>query len=107
MNWKIKITNDDINYGPKDPDELTAMVFAKDLMLKGYRRVSNAYCRVARIDRDDWLDVLAKTMNCSRADFMCVNGFGVKDNWRDHYIRCYSKDVLTVHPKVMRQIKGY
>ena len=55
---KIKISLNQITYGPKtrDVDELVAFTCAGELMEKGYRRVSNAYCTVARIDREDWLD---------------------------------------------------
>ena len=107
--FKVKITLDQINYGPNRPelDDLEVMVWAHDLQKKGYRRVSNAYCEVARIDRDDWLDVLASKMNCSRADFYNVNGSGVMDKWRDQYVRYYSKDKLTVHPQILRKIPSY
>lgn len=104
---KVKITTDNITYGPKDPDELTAWTVAGELVNKGYRRTSNAYCMVSRIDRDDWLDVLAKHMRCSVADFYNKDGSGVNDRWRDHYVRCYSKDNLTVHPLIVRQVPSY
>ena len=58
---KIRIP-DDITYGPANPDELLAIATAKDLMDKGYRKTSNAYCHINRIDREDWLDVLATAM---------------------------------------------
>jgi len=107
MNFKCKITEDDITYGPKDPDELTAMTFAYDLMKKGYRKTSNAYCRVSRIDREDWLDVLAKERRCSRADFYNVDGFGIGDQHRDYYVRVHSKDTLTVHPSILKKMKAW
>ena len=107
MNWKVKISEDDVTYGPWDPDELTAFTIAGDLMIKGYRKTSNAYCMVSRIDREDWLDVLAGQRRCSRADFYNVDGSGVGDQHRDHYIRVFSKDTLTVSPKVLRFMKGY
>ena len=82
MNRKYKISLSSINYGPKDPelDDLTATTFAYELLQKGYRRTSNAYCLVSRIDRDDWLQVLAKQLNCSVADFYKMDGTGVADN---------------------------
>ena len=109
MSFKIKISLNKINYGPNRPelDDLEVMIWAYDLQKKGYRKVSNAYCEVARIDRDDWLDVLASKMNCSRADFYNVNGSGVMDQWRDQYVRCYSKDKLTVHPQIVRKVHSY
>lgn len=105
--FKTKISVDDITYGSKDPDEVEAFMIAGELTMKGYRKVSNAYCRVARIDREDWLDVLADQRRCSRADFYNVDGSGVGDQHRDHYVRVFSKDVLTVHPRVMFLMKGY
>lgn len=106
--FKVKITEEDITFGPTQiADRLHAMVVATDLMQQGYRKVSNAYCRVARIDRDDWLDVLAQERRCSRADFYNVNGSGIGNQHRDHYVRVFSKDVLTVHPMVMREMNAW
>ena len=105
--FKVKISRDQITYGPKDPDELAAWVTAADLMKQGYRKISNAYCHVARIDREDWLDILAHERRCSRADFYNVDGSGVGDQHRDHYVRSFSKDKHTVAPEVLRLMKGY
>ena len=105
--FKCKITRDQITYGPKEPDDVSAFVTAGHLMSLGYRKVSNAYCHVARIDRDDWLDVLAEQRHCSRADFYNVDGSGVGDQHRDHYIRVFSEDVLTVAPEVLYKMKSY
>jgi hypothetical protein len=108
MNVKIKAS--DITYGPQTLeklDELYIITAAHDLYLKGYRRMSNAYCCVGRIDRDDWLDVLAKSMNTCRADYYNLDGSGISDSWRDHYIRCHSKDTLTVNPYIHRKVQPY
>jgi len=105
--WKVKIKREDITYGPKEPDEVTAWVVTGDLMKQGYRKTSNAYCLVSRIDRDDWLDVLAKQRHCSRADFYNVDGTGIGDQHRDHYVRVFSNDKLTVAPEVHRLMKAY
>jgi hypothetical protein len=109
MNWKVKIKLDDITYGPKDEelDELTVMTFAHELMKQGYRKTSNAYCMVSRIDRKDWVEVMAKERHCSVADFYNLDGSGIRDSHRDHYIRCFSNDTLTVHPLIHRKMKGY
>lgn len=107
MTFKCKIKSDDVTYGPWEPDELEMFSIPLGLTRDGYRRVSNAYCRVARIDREDWLDVLAERMFCARADFYCKNGGGVQDNWRDHYIRTFSKDILTVSPAIYNKMKSY
>jgi hypothetical protein len=107
--FKVKITTAQITIGPTDQDVdiLTAQTWVTYLMSQGYRRISNAYCRIARIDRDDWLDVLAKERHCSRADFYNVDGSGIGDQHRDSYLRRYSKDVQTVHPAVLRAISSY
>jgi len=107
MNWKVKITEDDITYGPKDPDAFDAEIYAYDLMKKGYRRTSNAYCMISRIDREDWLDVLAKERHCSRADFYNVDGSGINNSHKDYYVRVHSKDTLTVHPMILRKISAW
>lgn len=106
--FKVKITKDDITFGPKDViHPLVALTVASELNQQGYRRCSNAYCMIARIDRDDWLDVLAKERRCSRADFYNVDGSGISNQHRDHYIRVHSKDEHTVHPAVYHHIERY
>lgn len=107
VTFSCKITENDVTYGPWNPEKLVAIVFAKTLADQGYRRISNAYCRVARIDREDWLDVLAEQRRCSRADFYNVDGSGIGNQHRDHYIRCFSKDVLTVAPEILRLVPSY
>jgi hypothetical protein len=107
MNFKCKITEADITYGSWNPDDVEAFVTAGELMSKGYRKTSNAYCIVSRVDREDWLEVMARQRNCSVADFYNVDGTGVRDSHRDHYIRVFSEDNLTVSPKVLRLMKGY
>lgn len=106
-NWSFKITRDKITYGSQEPDEVEAFMIAGELMKLGYRKTSNAYCIVARIDREDWLDALAEQRRCSRADFYNVDGSGVGDQHRDHYIRTFSKDRHTVAPEVLRLMKAY
>ena len=105
--FKCKISESDVTHGPWEPDEFEAWFIAADLTAKGYRKVSNAYCSVARIDRDDWLTVLARVRNCSIADFYNVDGSGIADRHRDHYVRVHSKDSLTVSPHVLRLMKSY
>lgn len=108
MYGKVKISLDQITWGPKEtPSDYVTWLLSGELLNKGYRRISNAYCTVARIDREDWLDVLAKERRCSRADFYNVDGSGVSDQHRDYYVRCFSKDKLTIHPKICRSIKSY
>lgn len=107
IQFKTKITGADITYGPVDPDDFVAEIVAFDLAKKGYRGISNAFCRVSRIDREDWLDVLARERHCSRADFYNLDGSGIGDQHRDYYIRAFSKDTLTVHPQIYQQLRKY
>ena len=106
---RCKISLDQITYGPNTPeiDKLVALMHATTLMKEGYRRISNAYCHVARIDRDDWVTVLAKERFLTIADFHNVDGTGIPDHHRDYYVRVHSKDVLTVHPEISRLVKSY
>jgi hypothetical protein len=105
--FKCKISPDDVTHGPWAPDDVEAFVIAGDLMAKGYRKVSNAYCLVSRIDREDWVEVLARSRHCSVADFYNVGGSGIGNQHRDHYVRVYSKDNLTVSPRVLKLMKGW
>lgn len=94
MKMKCKITLDRVN--TSEPPEV--------LVAQGYRCVSRAYCMVARIDRPDWLEVMAKRVGCAVADFYRKDGGGVSAMWADTYRREHSKDVLTVHPDIVRMI---
>ena len=107
--FKVKITYDKITYGPKTEhvDPLVAMTYAHQLKKDGYRKTSNAYCLVTRIDREDWLEVLARERNCSIAHFYNADGSGISDDWRDHYVRCFSRDQHIVHPDVLKYIPAY
>ncbi len=107
MAFKCKISRDQITYGPREPDELTALIIANELTEKGYRRTSNAYCTVSRIDREDWLTVLARARHCSIADFYNVDGSGISNTHRDYYVRVYSNDNLVVAPEVLMHIKPW
>lgn len=88
-------------------DELEAFMAAGELTRLGYRKVSNKYKLVARIDRDDWMDILAKQLNCCRADFYKLDGSGISDTWKDHYVRVHSEDRLTVSQAVYSKMERY
>jgi hypothetical protein len=107
MNFKCNITERDITMGSWEPDEFEVAMLPLELTRQGYRRISNSYCMIARIDRDDWLDVLAAERRCSRADFYNIDGSGVGDQHKDYYIRSHSKDILTVSPELIRKIPAY
>jgi hypothetical protein len=103
---KIKITRDQITLGPKEPSELEVLVWVYKLEQDGYRRTSNAFCTIGKIDRHDWIDVLASKMYCCNADFYMKDGSGPSDQWKSHYIRMYTKDKHTVAPEISRKIQS-
>jgi len=105
--YKVKIQLDQITLGPQEPTPADIALLAPILLKHGYRRTSNAYCSIARIDRDDWIDYLATKLNCCVADFYKKDGSGIADSWRDHYVRVYSKDKHTVAPELVRKIKSW
>lgn len=74
-----------------------AMQQAADLAARGYRRISNRYCIVARIDRADWLEVLAE-----RYRALCE---AITPAARcDLYRRALSADRLEVDAQVARLV---
>ena len=101
----IKIKPDDITIGPKEPDELQAAVWAYELDQLGYRRTSNAYCLIGRVDRDDWHKVLAIKMRGCPADFYMTDGSGLSERWKGYYIRQYTTDKHTVAPAILRKLR--
>jgi hypothetical protein len=85
----------------------TTRLSAEELVARGYRRTSNAYGRISRIDRPDWLEVLAEKMRRAPADFILRDGTGqVSPLWCDFYRRVYSQDAHTVSPSTLALIPG-
>lgn len=85
----------------------TTKLSAEELVARGYRCVSRAYGLVARVDRSDWLEVLAKEMMRAPADFLVLSGPDKgrpSGLWADYYRRCHSKDMHTVPEHVCRQV---
>lgn len=74
------------------------------LIAQGYRRTSNKYGMVSRIDRPDWIEVLAKELHRAPADFYVPGEPEPSGSWCDYYRRCLSKDTITLHVEVARQI---
>ena len=80
---------------------------------RGYRRISNKYRTVARIDREDWREYMAHELGRTIAELCLVDkegggwkvGSDVTPMWRGHYRSYYSKDVIEMlHPDVFRLI---
>jgi hypothetical protein len=71
------------------PEQLVAM---------GYRRTSRKYGMVSRIDRPDWVQVLARHLRRAPADFYVPGENEVQGNWCDYYRCVLSKDTLEIGP---------
>lgn len=83
----------------------TTKLSAEELTAQGYVKTSNAYGLVARIDRPDWIEFLARHYHRAPADFCIVTDEGLvpAPNWGAHYLQ-FSKDKHTVPYDVMRKI---
>lgn len=73
------------------------------LIRQGYRKTSNKHCMVSRIDRPDWVSVLAKDMFRSEAEFYEKGCTEPSDHWADHYRRVYSKDTVVIPQAYIRE----
>lgn len=107
--WRCKITPDNITYGPTDLelDDEVADKHALYLKWGGYKCVSRAYCMLARIDREDWLEKMAEERRISPAMFYNRDGSGINQRHYAEYCRTYSKDVITVHPFICREMESW
>lgn len=83
-----------------------AAKLAKEYHEGGYIGISNRYCMIGRPDREDWHVVMAEHMRCAPADFIRRDGTGkLCERWREHYVRCHTKDTLTVSERVYGYLK--
>ena len=85
----------------------TTTLSAEELVARGYRRVSNAYGLVTRIDRADWMEVLARKLGKSIAQFYELSETEppkISGHWAAHYRSGFSKDTHTVNPETLRLI---
>jgi hypothetical protein len=71
---------------------------AEELVARGYRRVSNKYGIVARVDREDWWEALEKHFQQN----MPIRNDAETGKWADYYRRGLSKDTLEVGPDIAR-----
>ena len=72
---------------------------AARLVELGYRKVSNRYRIIARVDRHDWVSVMASQLLRAPADFYVPGSDKVEGGWCDYYRRCLSKDCITMPPE--------
>ncbi len=63
---------------------------AKKLHEQGYITISNKYHMIGKVDREDWFEYM------NREHFFGRLKNGPDEQWREHYIRCYSTDILTI-----------
>lgn len=75
---------------------------AKELIAQGYRRTSNAFGLVSRIDRPDWKEYMA-SLHPNGMDWVHALE-QTPGSAEDHYRRCYSKDTLELSRSVAKQI---
>lgn len=80
---------------------------AEKYMAKGYRKISNTYQRVARIDRLDWREYMATNHSPWDPEGEGMNWvIGLGPSANDHYRRCHSRDFKSVSASVFKHIKG-
>lgn len=83
-----------------------AFNLAKEYHEAGYIGISNKYCTIGRPDREDWHIAQAEILRCAPADFYLRDGSGnLCPRWREHYIRCYTKDTIEVSEQVYFYLK--
>lgn len=75
---------------------------ARELIALGYCRTSNKYRMLARIDRADWVEVMAKEYRRAPADFCIPGETEPTGNWCDQYRRCFSNDKIEVSEEVFK-----
>lgn len=73
---------------------------AARLKALGYRRTSNRYRMLSRIDRPDWLLALAEHLRRSPASLYIPDKSHPDGMWCDYYRRVLSKDTIEVSPEV-------
>jgi hypothetical protein len=90
-----------------DLREIVANTVEADKLAKmGYRRTSHKHGLIARIDREDWLNVMATALHRAPADFYVPGEPNPSGSWCDYYRRCLSLDIRHVQPGVTKLIPG-
>lgn len=86
--------------------DTAAQRMAELLAARGYRRTSGKHCILSRIDRPDWVDVLARALRRSPAEFYEPGESTPSGRWCDSYRRCHSDDKITVSPVIAKLVPG-
>lgn len=85
--------------------EAMAAQHMQQLAARGYRRVSNRYGTLARVDRSDWLEVLAKNLGRSVAELYDPQTKQPAAHWCDFYRRSHlCNDRIDVEPPALAQL---
>jgi hypothetical protein len=86
--------------------EIIMKLSPKKLMALGYRRTSNAFGIVSRIDREDWKEHMAiRHSPWSLEEGMeWIKCLG-ESSAEDHYRRCYSKDNIEFGKRLAYKVK--
>lgn len=79
---------------------------ANYLISVGYRAISNKHKMVSRVDRPDFVQILAQRLLRAPADFYVPGQDRVTANWVDHYRRGISSDKRSVPDEVFKLMKG-
>ena len=79
------------------------MIDIPRLIEMGYRRVSNKYGTVSRVDRPDWIHFLALELNIPIEILSDIYNKR-SNNYANHYRRVFSKDRVTLDPVLAKQI---
>ena len=78
------------------------LMTAAELTAAGYRRVSNKYGIVARIDRADWWEELEKHFKRN----MPFRTEGETGRWADYYRRNLTEDTQEPGPEIAKDMPG-
>lgn len=82
-------------------EEVEAFIRAGKLYQDGYICISNRFHIVGRIDREDWLELMAKDRFMTLEEFVKL-----QFDFKEYYIRVLSKDTFTVDPQVYKLLKS-
>lgn len=74
------------------------------LKARGYRRVSNKHGMLARVDRPDWVEVLARHLKRSPAELYVPGEPEPAAHWADYYRRVLSGDRVDVEPPALARL---
>jgi hypothetical protein len=78
-----------------------SLLSPEQLVAKGYRRTSDRYGILARVDREDWKEVLEKHLGRELPENY---EFSADEGWADIYRRTLSQDTVQINPELAQQV---